>query len=64
MHCKTSTSCCIYVQIHSIRTHHQLLIDDHLADDAVNCGYLQFKHLRECRHAGQTKMVLVYNFCW
>lgn len=30
--------------------HHQLFIDDHFADDTVNCGNLQLKHLWEGLH--------------
>lgn len=33
------------------KIHHQLLVDDHFADDAVNSGDLQLKHFRECLHA-------------
>lgn len=31
--------------------HHQLFVDDHFADDTVNCGNLQLKHLGEGLHA-------------
>lgn len=32
-------------------TYHQLFVNDHFADNAVNCGDLQLKHLREGLHA-------------
>lgn len=40
------------------KTYHQLLVNDHLADDAVNHGDLQLKHLRKCLHAGGQKQKL------
>lgn len=37
-------------------SYHQLFVDDHLADYAVDCGHLQLKHLRQRLHAeAQTK---------
>ena len=30
--------------------YHELLVDDHLADDAVHHGKLQLKHLRQSLH--------------
>lgn len=34
-------------------TYHQLFVNDHFADNAVNCGDLQLKHLREGLHAAK-----------
>lgn len=34
-----------------LSTHHELLIDDHFADDAVHCRFRQFKHFAEHVHA-------------
>lgn len=31
--------------------YHQLLVNDHLADDGVHGGEVQFKHVRQCLHA-------------
>lgn len=41
----------IMTKLSRCKTHHQLLVDDHFADDAVNGGNLQLKHFRECLHA-------------
>ena len=32
--------------------YHELLVDDHLADDGVDHGQLQLKHLGQSAHAG------------
>jgi len=36
----------------AVEAYHQLLVDDHLADDAVDGGDLQLKHLSQRFHAG------------
>lgn len=33
--------------------YHQLLINDHLANDGVHGGQVQLKHVRQCLHAGE-----------
>ncbi len=44
--CRGHHAACTPAEQRSHETYHQLLVDDHFADDAVNCGYLQLKHLR------------------
>ena len=33
------------VTLWNISTHHQLIVDDHLADDGVDCGDGQLEHV-------------------